>query len=316
MSQEVEWEALCRQCGVSCHAAIMIDGVHVVVEGLHCVNLEDNRCKVYKERHAKAPWCLPAQVAGPAGALAEDCPYLSCGKVGLARGPSKSKTRLSAEEYDKRFPEVAAAICEMRAVASFFSWEKFFAEAARREPEYEWCLWVPTTNGKATVSRRLVPSGPSRPNPQPMSHIMLPWTKPCSIDDLSKCTLPDWNACELPEEKRCPKPLEGWEEKYKEQKSGKTVWDVPYDSTANKVVPWPVDWIPHRQLTEEDSDADKAKGFVFVESTCAVTGKELPVGVGVACLRCGKHLHPSAANMAGGFDPPYCDGCKVFVMWA
>ncbi len=313
MCQEAEkWEGLCRQCGISCHAAVMVDGRNLVVEGLHCINLRGATCSVYTQRRVEAPWCLPAQIAGAVGALAEDCPYVVQAAVRGPCGPTTGKIRLPSGEYSKLFPLITEAICAMRLVASHFSWAEFFSHAEEMQPEYEWLLCMPTTGTTAVVSRRLVPSGPSRPNPSPQSRIMLPWSKPCNIDDLAKCTLPDWEKCLLPEGERCPKPQEGWEAMYKAQKGGQAVWEVPGHPEADKVVPWPIEWIPHRELTEED----KKRGFIFLDTVCTVTGQEAKMGVGVCCVRCGAHLHHSAANMAGGFDPPHCDKCKIFVMWA
>lgn len=74
-----EHEGLCRRCGVSCHAAVPIGGVPVVVPGLHCRYLEEDggrfRCGVYERRLEVAPWCRTADEAVAQGLVAQDCPY-------------------------------------------------------------------------------------------------------------------------------------------------------------------------------------------------------------------------------------------------
>lgn len=75
-----EHEALCRRCGVSCHFAVPVNGLPVVVEDLHCRFLDrdvDGRfgCTVYEERFERAPWCATASEALEGGLLAQDCPY-------------------------------------------------------------------------------------------------------------------------------------------------------------------------------------------------------------------------------------------------
>jgi len=167
------------------------------------------------------------------------------------------------------------------------------------------------------------------------------------------------------------RPVFGWRQRFLQFKSGSTTWDVPGHPNAPKVVPFPVQWIPHRitgaedeakaldlrlSLTEQqdileqrhralaDVEASSAnavevgafealvknqqelvdklkartetqeglvsRGFEFLASTCVDSGKDAPVGVGVLCLRCGLPLHPEAANMMGGFDPPFCKRCS------
>lgn len=107
------------------------------------------------------------------------------------------------------------------------------------------------------------------------------------------------------------RPVPGWRDRLRKFKGGQTVWDVPGKPGKSKVVPFPLEWIPHRlEVTEEDDEATKERGFAMIPVTCIEGGEEAAVGVGVLCLRCGVPLHPRHANMVGGFDPPYCKRCK------
>ena len=128
-------------------------------------------------------------------------------------------------------------------------------------------------------------------------------------------------------------PVPGWRKRLLSFKGGQTAWEVPGHPECSKVVPWPVQWIPHRTLTQEERDSaiqfraraveDPAfeeqavaaealvsRGFVFLPCTCVDSGKEAPVGEGVCCVRCGVAIHPEYANMLSGFDPPYCARCR------
>jgi hypothetical protein len=106
-------------------------------------------------------------------------------------------------------------------------------------------------------------------------------------------------------------PLPGWLLRLREAKAGKNTWEVPGKPDRPKVVPFPVPWLPHRlELTEADDDADHARGFVFLPGVCVDSGKDCAVGVVVSCCRCGVSLHPAAAHMIAGFDPPYCSRCR------
>ena len=105
-------------------------------------------------------------------------------------------------------------------------------------------------------------------------------------------------------------PVKGWRSRYVLFRSGKTSWEVPGLPECNKVIPWPVQWIPHRMLTQVERDdaiqlraravedptfeeqavaaeALVTRGFVFLPCTCVDSGKEAPVGEGVCCL-CGR----------------------------
>ena len=107
------------------------------------------------------------------------------------------------------------------------------------------------------------------------------------------------------------RPLPGWKKRILEFRAKKNVWDVPGKPDKPKLVPFPLEWLPHRlELTDEDDEASHARGFVMLSGTCVDTGQECEPGVVVSCLRCGVPLHPTAANMVGGFDPPYCRRCE------
>jgi hypothetical protein len=144
-------------------------------------------------------------------------------------------------------------------------------------------------------------------------------------------------------------PVKGWKPRYLAFTRGQKSWPVPGRPDAPHVMPFPVEWIPHRIVLavsgvgiaprqgEEKKQDDSAEqeavlqgpqrsteekdetpsphrmGFEFLSSTCSDTGKPLPIGVGVLCCRCGVPLHPEAASMFGGFDPPICRRCKPIV---
>ena len=102
-------EALCRRCGMSCHFAIPVNGLAVVVDALRCKFLarDDDgryRCSVYERRFELAPWCHTAQGALAGGFLAKDCPY--------ARGVPgyRGKVRLSAALLHKVLPAIRAEV--------------------------------------------------------------------------------------------------------------------------------------------------------------------------------------------------------------
>jgi hypothetical protein len=106
-------------------------------------------------------------------------------------------------------------------------------------------------------------------------------------------------------------PLPGWLTRLREAKAGRNAWPVPGKPDKPMVVPFPIEWVPHRlELTGEDNDAAHARGFVFHAATCTDSEEEAAVGVAVSCCRCAVSLHPKAAHMIGGFDPPYCRRCR------
>ena len=104
-------EALCRRCGISCHFAIPVNGLAVVIDALRCKFLsqiegEPGRyhCSVYASRYSVAPWCHSAESALHAGFLAQDCPY--------ARGHKgyRGKVRLSASLQRQVLPAIRSEI--------------------------------------------------------------------------------------------------------------------------------------------------------------------------------------------------------------
>jgi len=104
-----EHEALCRRCGMSCHFAVPVNGLAVVIDALRCKFLgraEDGRfhCTVYERRFEVAPWCHTAEEALAAGFLAQDCPY--------ARGVPgyRGKARLSPSLLQKVQPALRAEV--------------------------------------------------------------------------------------------------------------------------------------------------------------------------------------------------------------
>lgn len=108
-SDQEAQEALCRRCGQSCHFAIPVNGLAVVVDDLHCQFLahdDDGRfhCTVYTERYERAPWCHSAGQALEVGLLAQDCPY--------ARGTRgyRGKTRLQRRLMEKVLPHIRAEV--------------------------------------------------------------------------------------------------------------------------------------------------------------------------------------------------------------
>ena len=111
-------------------------------------------------------------------------------------------------------------------------------------------------------------------------------------------------------------PVAGWKQRLREYKAGKTVWEVPGRPTAPKLVPWPIQWIPHRLAESSDLELDQARGFIFLPSVCWESRKATVVGEGVLCCRCGIPLHPDYAHMLTGFDPPYCKRCAWPVFFA
>lgn len=101
---------------MSCHFAVPVNGLAVVIDELHCKFLgraDDGRyhCTVYERRFEVAPWCHTAESALAAGFLAQDCPY--------ARGTSgyRGKVRLSASLQRSVRPAIRAEVLRVGAPA-------------------------------------------------------------------------------------------------------------------------------------------------------------------------------------------------------
>lgn len=110
-----EHEDLCRRCGMSCHFAVPVNGLAVVIDALRCRFLAESKdstggkngryhCTVYDQRYAVAPWCHSAHQALQGGYLAQDCPY--------ARGTAgyRGKVRLSPRLLGQVQPAIVAEI--------------------------------------------------------------------------------------------------------------------------------------------------------------------------------------------------------------
>ena len=94
---------------MSCHFAIPVNGLAVVIDALRCKYLVRDGsgqflCSVYERRFELAPWCHTAQSALTGGFLAQDCPY--------ARGVPgyRGKVRLSPALLRKVLPAVRAEV--------------------------------------------------------------------------------------------------------------------------------------------------------------------------------------------------------------
>ncbi len=121
-------EQLCRRCGVSCHVALPVRERYVVVPGLHCKFLEEQEnntfgCRVYADRFEQAPWCHHAEIAGPLGYLAQDCPYGTPAGLG--------KVRVSEEEFAELWPELLGKI-RFWGVPTYIDGARLLAEVVRR----------------------------------------------------------------------------------------------------------------------------------------------------------------------------------------
>jgi hypothetical protein len=105
------WEALCTRCGTSCHFAVPVNGLPVVVPGLRCRFLVFEEggqaaCSVYEERFERAPWCMSAEEAVRGGLVGQSCAY--------ARGVRgyRGKVRLSDRLMAKVAPAIRAHVME------------------------------------------------------------------------------------------------------------------------------------------------------------------------------------------------------------
>lgn len=147
-------EALCRRCGVSCHLALPVNDIPVVIPGLRCKYLSAQGaqwgCSVYPQRFELAPWCHHADQAGPQGFLAHDCPYTA----GEATAPGK--VNVSPETMERLWPAIFREICRV-GVPEWIDQAAFLSAVHARESG-QWVL-TPLEQG------RLRPT----PSPQPTS---------------------------------------------------------------------------------------------------------------------------------------------------
>lgn len=107
-----EHEDKCRRCGTSCHPAIPVNGVPVVVPGLACRFLAqrpDGRfhCTVYRRRFEVAPWCQTVDDALAEGFLAHDCPY-AAGRSGY-----RGKVWLRPRLFEQVLPTLRAHVADV-----------------------------------------------------------------------------------------------------------------------------------------------------------------------------------------------------------
>ena len=154
-AQDAKHEDKCRRCGVSCHVAVPLPSRlgdardrAIVVPGLHCKFLAEEApgqfaCTVYADRFTQAPWCHHADVAGPLGYLADDCPY------GM---PDRGKRRVSEAEFREVWPHLWR-ILRSWGVPNFVHHEHFL-EAMRQRTGRSW---------------ELVPMHPTSPGDQPFA---------------------------------------------------------------------------------------------------------------------------------------------------
>ena len=123
-------EAHCRRCGVSCHLAIPVNGTPVTIPGLRCQFLEPDgalwQCTVYADRFARAPWCHHADVAGPQGFLAVDCPYV------VAAGYKRGKVTVTRSSYDRIWPALLTELL-LRGVPEWIHRDALRRELTARE---------------------------------------------------------------------------------------------------------------------------------------------------------------------------------------
>ncbi len=144
-------EAKCERCGISCLAAVEIkDGRQVVIEGLKCVYLgvqgDKPACSVYSTRFDEAPWCLHSKQAARLGALRKGCPYTEGLDV-------KGKERLSVEEYDALWPEIAEALLGTQDLSVGFTWREFCKVATARDPGHTWRAVFNAPRTRVTVTK-------------------------------------------------------------------------------------------------------------------------------------------------------------------
>jgi len=78
LSSEIFSEDLCVQCGRCCMVHVYNPADSAEPEIIYCKHLdvETNRCKIYKDRFRKEKECLSMMEAIMTSALPKDCPYV------------------------------------------------------------------------------------------------------------------------------------------------------------------------------------------------------------------------------------------------
>lgn len=114
------------------------------------------------------------------------------------------------------------------------------------------------------------------------------------------------------------RPRSGWLAQYRQALAGRNVWEVPNRPECPKLIPWPLDWIPHRLTTAEDPIDDFSRGWVDKEEVCVDTGKIVSSAtMGCRCCRCGVPLHPTVAYPlfgGPGYNAPFCSRCWYWTL--
>ena len=123
-------ENKCTRCGISCHLAVPINNVPMVVPGLHCKFLkavgDKFECSVYDKRFEMAPWCHHADVAVKRGYLSRDCAYTR------EKNPGVGKVKLSEEDLIHYWPILLDQI-QKWGVPEEADAKAIVAEVSRRE---------------------------------------------------------------------------------------------------------------------------------------------------------------------------------------
>lgn len=73
-------EARCRMCGRCCYLGVILaPSFNVAVTELPCryLDLDDGHCRVYRQRHERAPWCCDVATGIQVHGYPDDCPYVA-----------------------------------------------------------------------------------------------------------------------------------------------------------------------------------------------------------------------------------------------
>jgi uncharacterized cysteine cluster protein YcgN (CxxCxxCC family) len=97
MGNEIDFESLCRQCGLCCHAKIvLLDGTSIIHPGVTCKYQNANGiCTIYNERLKINPKCNSLkQLMDSDGILPEGCPFTNL------RAGYKAAKVVTVEEFN------------------------------------------------------------------------------------------------------------------------------------------------------------------------------------------------------------------------